>query len=530
MDICLSCFSSGRENEWHKNDHPYRVVNLQRIRTFHKWNAFEELELSEKFSLNPSLISKLSMSENDSKRQEIDLEGFSIGRFNQDECIRHLENWFRLFQNNAANQTDELKLYKSRFRLTMVPFKEAFSNEASNYLSTIRPAPNSKLYRLMNGYRPSRGDFETEHNDKFEQNHIANMLDEQDLNEMLFDDSDELEDNDYFIECKLKTSVLHIYNRLIQERWERNQFVKNFGLLNEVLQQDYKSTIAHPKTSSNPLRPLLKSFDPKVESSTLNLQKINVDSLHNWTLPIKFHRLFANYDDYLKCAELLNHYGLLKKRLDDLREYRSNGIRSLKHVGIYKNYKLKRINRVATVYMASLLTSMNRFDVKSINSEPALQMAKQQCYEWFRKLVVSEKSLTPKTSSSDNSTLNATSAANPVAAAGTTATATTSNTSPSIPMSYPATQMKHKHNPLKIENFPDSDKLDEDEKEFCRVSRIQPSVYLRVKAILVLENKKAGYCTYSRARKLACIDVNRTRLIHNLMIKLDLINPNPTTD
>ena len=76
-----------------------------------------------------------------------------------------------------------------------------------------------------------------------------------------------------------------------------------------------------------------------------------------------------------------------------------------------------------------------------------------------------------------------------------------------------------KNNPLKIENYPDYDKLsDEDEKEFCRVARVQPAVFLRVKSILLLECSKAGFCSYSRARKIAGIDVNKTRLIHNLLV------------
>ena len=83
--------------------------------------------------------------------------------------------------------------------------------------------------------------------------------------------------------------------------------------------------------------------------------------------------------------------------------------------------------------------------------------------------------------------------------------------------------VKHKNNPLKIENYPDYDKLNEDEREFCRVSRIQPAVFLKVKTILITENQKSGQCTYSRARKIAGIDVNKTRVIHSFMISNKLI-------
>ena len=64
----------------------------------------------------------------------------------------------------------------------------------------------------------------------------------------------------------------------------------------------------------------------------------------------------------------------------------------------------------------------------------------------------------------------------------------------------------------------------EQEKEFCRKSRrIQTSVYLRVKVILVSEFKKNGACSYSQASKVAGINVNKTRLIHNLLIDKHLI-------
>ncbi len=126
--------------------------------------------------------------------------------------------------------------------------------------------------------------------------------------------------------------------------------------------------------------------------------------------------------------------------------------------------------------MSSLFTSLNRYTSMGLNGE--------QFKDWFKQLIISEKSLNEKKSV--------------------------------LTSSY---QTVCKNNPLKIENYPDYDKLsDEDEKEFCRVARVQPAVFLRVKSILLLECSKAGFCSYSRARKIAGIDVNKTRLIHNLLV------------
>lgn len=154
---------------------------------------------------------------------------------------------------------------------------------------------------------------------------------------------------------------------------------------------------------------------------------------------------------------------------------------------------------------------MNRFDDHSSTH----YYCKNSCAEWFRKFVLSERVL-----SGDFKVLNVmnSSATSPSQGSSlSTAVAAPAN------VSYPISHLKYKNNPLKIENYPDWEKLNEEEREFCRVARIQPSVYLRVKAILVMENKKAGFCSYSRARKIAGIDVNKTRLIHNLLLKLELV-------
>lgn len=134
--------------------------------------------------------------------------------------------------------------------------------------------------------------------------------------------------------------------------------------------------------------------------------------------------------------------------------------------------------------MSSLFTSLNRCGNDEITSKKSNNT--EQFKEWFKQLVMSEKSVNEK----------------------------------KTVFNY---QAVCKNNPLKIENYPDYEKLNEDEKEFCRVARVQPTVFLRVKSILLLECNKVGHCTYSRARKIAGIDVNKTRLIHNLLVNNNVI-------
>ncbi len=144
--------------------------------------------------------------------------------------------------------------------------------------------------------------------------------------------------------------------------------------------------------------------------------------------------------------------------------------------------------------MSSLFTTLNRPSADQGSSARHSSLNREQFKEWFKQMVVSEKSLSEKK------------------------TPLTAN--------Y---QAVCKNNPLKIENYPEYEKLhDDDEKEFCRAARVQPSVFLRVKSILLLECSKAGHCSYSRARKIAGIDVNKTRLIHNLLVNNNLIKAAPS--
>ena len=283
---------------------------------------------------------------------------------------------------------------------------------------------------------------------------------------------------------ELKLLILDSYHSLIQERYERKKFIREFGLLNEL---NSNQTVL---------------FNDKL--AYLNLQQNNFkcgdishfkrltekDLLVKISLPIKFQRAFPDIDAYLKYAELTNHQANLSKRIEALKEYRKMGLTHMKHVNTYKTVKAKRLNRTLSVFMSSLVTSLNRC---SASVEDKRQFSKADMYaeqfrEWFKQLIISEKISSEK--------------------------------KPGFNATY---QAVCKNNPLKIENYPDFEKLNEEEKEFCRVARIQPAVLLRVKSILILEYNKTGHCSYSRARKIAGIDVNKTRLIHNLMINSNLI-------
>ena len=223
---------------------------------------------------------------------------------------------------------------------------------------------------------------------------------------------------------------------------------------------------------------------------------------------MKFYRLFESSQNLIQYIELIKYQNELKKRLQELNEYHNNGIRRFKHVDLYKKMKTIRENRNKNSYLSSLLTTVIRHDAKDnkINS--------YNCKEWIKRFISEEREMEimSKPAVLNNENFN-----------------NENSTSTSVIMSSTASlisQQKYKNNPLKIENYPEADKLNDEEKEFCRVSRIQPTVYLNCKHILILECNKVGYVTYSRAIKIASIDVNKTRKIHNFLLHLNLIKAN----
>jgi hypothetical protein len=285
-------------------------------------------------------------------------------------------------------------------------------------------------------------------------------------------------DEDESLEMELKLLVLDSYNSLIRERYERKRFIREFGLLNELNNNQavlFNDKLAYLNLQQNNFKCGEISHYKRLTEK---------DLLIKMSLPIKFQRVFANIDAYLKYAELTNHQVNLSKRIEALKEYRKMGLTHMRHVNTYKTVKAKRLNRTLSVFMSSLVTSLNRCSA----SVDKADMYAEQFREWFKQLIISEKISSEK--------------------------------KPGFNATY---QAVCKNNPLKIENYPDFEKLNEEEKEFCRVARIQPAVLLRVKSILILEYNKTGHCSYSRARKIAGIDVNKTRLIHNLMINSNLI-------
>jgi len=470
---CIDCSNYSKENQSEptvktkrSNEYDESLVDISQIETFDGWNCQVELDLIENLLKipNQTCIFDVNNIENDKlKAKQENLPA---------DYIKHIEKWFGFF-SQSSESIDELKLYNERVKLMTVSSRDLMDTDMSG---PFRPQVHSKLYKSCNGYRYARGDFETEYDDTFEAKYIADLdygsdslveskAYEQETIKSQDEENNEEEDensaDNIDIEMELKISILRKYNDLIRKRYELKGFVKKFGLLNEVTGFSRQSVVKASKTSFG-------------FSNYLNEEK----AILNFELPRKFECFFTNDVECLKFKNLLNYRNSLIQRLATFREYRSMGIKSQWEIGVYKKLKLKRLNRLTTSHMDSLLNSINRFDQ---------EFNREKCKEWFKRFVIVEKNLVDKTNVSVSS------------------------------------HTKFKNVPLKIEHFPESEKLNDEEKEFCRVTRIQPTVYLKAKEVIYAENQINGSCSYSRARKIAKIDVNKTRVIHNFMLKVGLI-------
>lgn len=73
--------------------------------------------------------------------------------------------------------------------------------------------------------------------------------------------------------------------------------------------------------------------------------------------------------------------------------------------------------------------------------------------------------------------------------------------------------------PLDIIDLPDYNLLSQKEKDLCSNIRLIPQNYLEIKRLFMLENDKLGSLKLLDARRIAKIDVNKTRKIYDFLVK-----------
>ena len=263
-----------------------------------------------------------------------------------DRFKSHVETWMNLVFNKRESRTNEICLssidkliaeyysvrnpnYKTGNRkLDLKDTTEGLSTKAA----PIRPYEHTGPFRKMNGYRPARGDFETEYQDTFELKFIENIDFEKNVSKLcnLSEDisdsdlsSDEAGSNekqnfqcvDEELESALKMSIIDSYNSLIRERYDWKEFVREFGLLNEVYNNQtilYNDKMSYLSVQQDCGNSALAKLSEK-------------ELLTRLTVPIKLQRFFYSYEEYVKYGELSNYQVHLVKRIEELQEFRRMG-------------------------------------------------------------------------------------------------------------------------------------------------------------------------------------------------------------
>ncbi len=110
--------------------------------------------------------------------------------------------------------------------------------------------------------------------------------------------------------------ILDSYLGLIDERYKRKEFIRDFGLLHEL--QNNQTILFNEKLAYLNLQ--------QGSNNSSNLCRLSKkELLLRLTLPIKFQRYFDSLEEYLKYKELVTHQTNLAKKIEELTEYRRMG-------------------------------------------------------------------------------------------------------------------------------------------------------------------------------------------------------------
>ncbi|CEO98143.1 Transcriptional adapter [Plasmodiophora brassicae] len=295
FDLCLECFSTGVEMLSHKNDHPYRVIEYISEPIFDRdWGADEERLLLEGIVAcgfgNWADIAEY------------------VGTKSKQKCQAHYTAVYLSGATAPLPQMDapllDFKDYKKdgpvsvpidrRLSILSEPGAEPASasmgkKAGSAKPSTAPPAKAQESLARMVGYCAKRGDFDTEYDNEAEK-YLSDM-------EFLPTDSPE--------ERRLKLDVIAIYNKTLDERQRRKDFILDRELL-----------IPSGRKRSREERDLCQKM-------------------------ACFAR-FQSKEDHAKFIQGLINENRLRKRIEQLQEHRLMGIQTLSESVQYEIEKKKR--------------------------------------------------------------------------------------------------------------------------------------------------------------------------------------------
>ncbi|XP_065557432.1 transcriptional adapter 2-alpha-like isoform X2 [Artemia franciscana] len=334
------------------------------------------------------------------------VEGLSLVGKTQTECIHHYESCYL----NGGLVASSLIQTKDIRHPEPIPY-------VTGSLEPPRPYYGSSFYKDMSGYLACRADFSHEYKDSAERD-LANT------------DCLNVTDD---VSVSLDLAIASIYNSVLKDRFMRKALVRDYGLINprsaNLLVSRYSAVL-----TSNATTTLLK-FAPYIKS-------LDFDTL----------------------MEGLCSAVLCKRRILELQEMRSLGIRTLNGIKVYKK--------------AKYLRDRAQEELRNI-PEFVLPDFENGSYK-----------------------------------------------TPSFCHNLSSKVKQRKSNasaPLVLVGLPGYEKLLQEEKEMCSRLRILPQLYLKFKSTLIQRCHDKDGLTLMQARSCVRIDVNKTRQVYQLLEKMGCI-------
>eukprot|EP00040_Diaphanoeca_grandis_P032584 m.197935 g.197935 ORF g.197935 m.197935 type:complete len:468 (-) comp32671_c1_seq1:217-1620(-) len=209
FDICLNCFSCGTEQDDHVHNHPYRVIDNMKFELFDKgWGADEELKLLdaiEKFGIG--------------NWYEI---GEVVGK-SSDEVQKHYLECYIQSKTSPLPMLPSPGTVNTKLEPESESIVEKFQT-GHNATLNANCSDNAPLgFSTFAGYYPKRDDYEQEHNNASES--LVSGL-------VFYDDDSKLDKN-------LKTAMLRIYNRKLNERQIRKEFCVKHDIVGNNQMSEY---------------------------------------------------------------------------------------------------------------------------------------------------------------------------------------------------------------------------------------------------------------------------------------------------
>lgn len=326
-------------------------------------------------------------------------------------------NWQEVADQVPGRNGNECFLHYSRVHLP-----PAVHDQCVRVVQQPVPAnnglPSLPATHEIAGFMPGRGEYEQEWENEFELNYLKD-----------FSLTTGEEEHD------LKMALLHHYCSVIEERQARRLFAQN-----NHYTKDFKKTLQSERSKSRTEQKVLSHLRP-------------------------FARFLSAVDFDLLVAGCVEEEEL-RRRIQQLQEYRRCGLRSFSQVQLFEQ-------------------DQKHLDLYLKGGGSIMSI------------------LEPYTSHHTQSTSNNT----------------------SQPGTFAQPQSRKASAPLNISNMEGYELLSEKERHICSILRLYPRLYLSIKDTLIREYLKHGFLRRAQARAAVKIDVNKTSKLYDFFVSAGWVRP-----